>query len=52
MLKMIRQGPGGGDVLAGSKIKLSSDRVVWRVLTPDSRISEAPWSWEWHRLDD
>ena len=46
-LKTFVRGPGAGNMLARSKIKLSTDRIVWRMLTYESKVSEDAWSWSW-----
>lgn len=50
-LKTFVRGPGGGRILTRSKIRLSTDRVVWRMLTHESKVSEDAWSWSWDLLE-
>jgi hypothetical protein len=50
-LKMFVRGPGAGDMPVRSKIKLSTDRIVWRMLTYESKVSEDAWSWSWDRVE-
>jgi predicted nuclease of predicted toxin-antitoxin system len=48
-LKTFMTGPGAGDILPRSKIRLANTRIVWKMLTYEGRVevSEEPWGPWW-----